>query len=319
MAVSFAQVLRFIPCIHVPAELLSFVFGILSFLIAPLLLLVVFVAFLFNGLGSALRKKANYKAVLITGASSGIGEYLAYEFATQIKGVRLFLVGRNRERMNEVKSRCESLGAKVELGFVDVRDRDALRAFVFQADDKQKLDCIIANAGAAVGTIGGDQKSTETCYNELLDINVKGVLNTVFPAIERFKSRRDGQIAVVGSLSGYVFFPGKIGAYSTTKSYVIALGESLRVDLAGYNVGVTTVNPGFVESNMTAQDRESMPFMVPTERACRIIVDGIRHNDAEVLFPFPMALLCNVARCLPLSLRSFAYSFAVGKMKSRKA
>lgn len=275
------------------------------------------ILFAWTSVSSLFKTKSTFKNVLITGASSGIGEYLAYEFALQLKGVRLFLVGRNRERMNAVKSRCESLGAQVELGFVDVRDRDALRSFIFQMDDKYKIDCVVANAGAIISTIDGESKTTEQCYNELLDINAKGVLNTVFPIIERFRGRRDGQLAVVGSLSGYVFFPGKVGAYSSTKSYVIALGEALRVELEKFKVGVTVVNPGFVESNMTVQDREHMPFLVPTERACRIIVDGIRYNDAEVVFPFPLAVLALVFRCLPLPLRIFIRSVSVTQSKTK--
>lgn len=170
-----------------------------------------------GAIGSDFRKKKqHFRSVLITGASSGIGEYVAYEFASQIRGVQLILIGRNRERMDAVKSACEKLGARVEIGLIDVRERDALRNFIMQMDDKYSIDCVFANAGAAVGTIGGENKSTEQCYNELLDINVKGVLNTIFPAIERFKNRKRGQVAIVGSISGNVFFPGKAGAYSTT-------------------------------------------------------------------------------------------------------
>lgn len=78
------------------------------------------------------------------------------------------------------------------------------------------------------------------------------------------------------------------------------------------------MNPGFVESNMTVEGREYMPFLVPTDRACSIIVDGIRKNDAEVIFPFPLAALTFAARCVPLPIRTFVFATVMSCISKSK-
>jgi len=224
-----------------------------------------------------------FRSIVITGASSGIGEALALDYAAP--GVALALSGRDAARLDDVAERCRARGATVDAGRIDVVEREALAAWLTAFDDAHPVDCLIANAGISIDK---DNASIDdlSIVRRTLDVNLGGVLNTVEPLLPRLTARRAGQIAVVSSLAGFIGLPYS-AAYNTSKAAVRVWGESLRYPLAKRGVGVSVICPGFVTSRMTAEAPFKMPFMMTAERASRIIRDGLARNRARIAFPLP--------------------------------
>ena len=143
-------------------------------------------------------------AILITGASSGIGAALATAYAEP--GTTLFLGGRHAQRLEAVADACRRTGATVETAALDVTDRDAMAAWVRACDASVPLTLAIANAGVSAGT-GGDGESAAQARH-VFAVNVDGTLNTLMPALEAMRPRRSGQLAIMASLAGFRGFPG---------------------------------------------------------------------------------------------------------------
>ncbi len=223
--------------------------------------------------------------VLITGASSGLGAALALAFARP--GALLSLAGRDELRLNGVAHAARSRGAEIEAAALDVRDRDAMAAWVVAADQRRPIDLVIANAGISGGTHGGPESAEQT--RAVFAVNLDGVLNTVLPLIPRMIERGSGQIALVSSLAGHRGFPGA-PAYCASKAAVKVWGESLRGELAPKGVRVSVVMPGFVKTHMTDVNDFPMPFLMSAERAAEIIRGGLAKDRARIAFPWPMAM-----------------------------
>jgi len=158
---------------------------------------------------------SNPTKILITGASSGIGEGLALSYAKD--KVTLFLLGRSAQRLEAVTRACTQLGAKVFPIEVDVTDEKSMTKIMKELDQQHEgIDLVIANAGTSSQML--DQTlSFEEKTRQILRTNIDGVFNTILPIIEPFKNRNKGQIAVVSSLSGVMNFP-RSAAYSASKS-----------------------------------------------------------------------------------------------------
>jgi short-subunit dehydrogenase len=227
-----------------------------------------------------------YRSILITGASSGIGEALALAFAGP--GICLALGARRRALLESVAERCRAKGASVDLEAIDVTDSAASEAWISASDSRHPLDLLIANAGISGGTYGGPESAEQT--RAVFAVNVDGLLNCVLPILPRMRARRAGQIALMSSLAGHRGFPGA-PAYSATKAAVKIWGEGLRGALAPCGIGVSVIMPGFVESPMTAVNDFPMPFLMPVEKAAQIIRRGLEANRARIAFPWPMAVL----------------------------
>lgn len=224
--------------------------------------------------------------VLITGASSGIGEALALAYAAP--GSLLSLSGRDETRLNQVASAARANGAEVEAVQCDVRDKDATAAWIETADRRRPIDLVIANAGISGGTYGGPE--TAESVRAVFAVNLDGVLNTVLPLIPRLIERGRGQIALISSVAGHRGLPGA-PAYCGSKAAVKVWGEALRGALAPHGVKVSVVMPGFVKSRMTDANDFPMPFLMPAERAAEIIRTGLAANKARIAFPWQMAMI----------------------------
>jgi short-subunit dehydrogenase len=224
-----------------------------------------------------------FTSIVITGASSGIGEALALDYAAP--GVALALSGRDEARLQSVAGACRAKGASVDAGLIDVVDRAALAAWLLIVDDAHPVDLVIANAGISIDK---DNSSLDdfSIVRKTLDVNFGGMLNTVEPLVGRLKARGKGQIAVVSSLAGFVGLPYS-AAYNASKASVRVWGESSRYVLKKSGIGVSVICPGFVVSRMTAQAPFKMPFLMTSARASKIIRDGLARNKARIAFPIP--------------------------------
>lgn len=234
------------------------------------------------------------RSIVITGASSGIGEALAVGYAGP--GISLALTGRDQHRLDKVADRCRNAGATVIAGIVDSADRAAMAAWLSAVDAAVPVDLVIANAGISAGTGGGVE--TEEQARRILSVNLDGVLNTIHPLLPAMRARRRGQIALMASQAGFRGLPGA-PAYCASKAAVRVYGEALRGDLAGEGIGVSVICPGFVKSRMTAVNRFPMPFLMDSEQAARAIRRGLERNAARIAFPWPMAAAVWLLALLP--------------------
>ena len=226
----------------------------------------------------------DFKHIVITGASSGIGEALAYAYAEQ--GVRLGLVARRNDLLEAVAQKCRDKGADVSTSCIDVTDSDALSTWLIEVDQEQPVDLVIANAGISGGT-GGDGCEGPEQVRKLFEVNVTGVLNTIDPLLPQMIERRSGHVAIMSSLAAFRGWPGA-PAYCASKAAVKTYGEGLHGMLANTNVCVSVICPGFVKSPMTDKNDYAMPFLVPTERAAQIIMSGLKSSKSRISFPFPV-------------------------------
>ncbi|PWC53253.1 SDR family NAD(P)-dependent oxidoreductase [Azospirillum sp. TSO22-1] len=234
------------------------------------------------------------RSVVITGASSGIGEALALAYAGP--GVALGLTGRDAARLDDVAARCRGRGAVVEAGVVDAADRAGMAAWLAGFDAAHPVDLVIANAGISAGT--GLNGETEEQARRIFAVNLDGVLNTIYPAIDAMRGRGRGQVALMASLAGFRGLPGA-PAYCASKAAVRVLGESLRGDLAGQGIGVSVICPGFVRSRMTARNPFPMPFLMDAGPAAELIRRKLERNVGRISFPWPMAAAVWLLSALP--------------------
>ncbi len=237
------------------------------------------------------------RSILITGASSGIGEALALHYAGH--GVCLTLTGRDSERLATVAEKVIAAGAEARAVSLSVTDRAAMAELIAETEREWPLDLVIANAGISAGTGGGEDPSEQT--RAITATNVEGVLNTVEPAIPGMMARGHGQIGLIASLAAFRGFPGA-PAYCASKAWVKIWGEGLRGHLAPRGIGVTVVCPGFVKSRMTAVNDFPMPFIWKSEKAARRIARGLARNQARVAFPWPLLCAVRILAGLPPGL-----------------
>ena len=189
------------------------------------------------------------KIVLITGASSGIGEGCARKFA--MNGYRLILNGRNVEKLNAVKKELlEKYGADVYLLPFDVRDRQAARAALGSLPEEWKaVDILVNNAGLVIG-VDKEHEGNLDEWDIVIDTNVKALLAMTRLVVPGMVERGRGHVINMGSIAGDYAYPGG-SVYCACKAAVKALSDGLRIDLVDTPVRVTNIKPGLVETNFS--------------------------------------------------------------------
>lgn len=227
------------------------------------------------------------KVALITGASSGIGEALAREYAA--RGWRTALVARRVER---IAALARELGAdrgrSLAIAGDVTRDGDMEDAVARVRAELGRLDVVVANAGFGVN--GGVADLTVKDYHRQFDTNVYGVIRTATATLPALTDSR-GVFAAVGSVSGYLSTPGTV-PYAMSKFAVRAWCEGARAELAPRGVAVVHIAPGFIESEIRridrtgtfhAEHRDPIPawLQMPADQAAREIADAIERRVPE--------------------------------------
>jgi 3-hydroxy acid dehydrogenase / malonic semialdehyde reductase len=189
------------------------------------------------------------KLVLITGASSGIGAACARRLARE--GARLVLWARRRERLEDVAAELRRThGTAVATAQVDVREREAVqRAVDVMLADQGVPDVLLNNAGLASG-LSKLQDGDFEDWDRMIDTNIKGVLNVTRPILPHMVARRTGHVVNLGSTAGHMVYPmGNV--YNATKYALRALNEGMNLDVAGTAIRVSSVDPGFVDTEFS--------------------------------------------------------------------
>lgn len=188
------------------------------------------------------------KIVLITGATSGIGEGCARKFAAM--GSKVILNGRNVEKLNSLKDELTALGAEVLTLPFDVRDRQAMStALDSLTDEWRNIDVLINNAGLVFGMDKEHEGSLDE-WDIVIDTNIKGLLAMTRMVVPGMVERGCGHIINIGSIAGDAAYAGG-SVYCATKAAVKALSDGLRIDLVDTPLRVTNIKPGMVETNFS--------------------------------------------------------------------
>jgi short-subunit dehydrogenase len=252
------------------------------------------------------------RRIIITGASSGIGKALALRYARE--GASLGLLGRHKERLEAVAQECRALGAEVSIGVMDVRSRSELKRWITDFDLAVPVDLVIASAGVMEGTRPGGQIEPPDAAYALMETNVLGMLNTVQPLLPAMIARGRGQIALIGSIAGFVPLPDS-PSYSASKAAVLTYGHSLRDLLLPHGVGVSVICPGYISTPMMERENGSKPFLMPADKAAEIIARGIERNKATVVLPAFFGTMTRISGMLPERVRRWSnksFRFTVG-------
>ncbi len=231
--------------------------------------------------------------VFITGASSGIGAALAQAYAA--RGAKLGLVARRAAELNSLASRLPTESIALA---ADVRDGASMQSTARQFLERFGTpDVVIANAGVSHGTATERSEDIAT-FNEILDINVLGMVRTFQPFIDAMTSAKSGSLVGMASVAGFRGLPGS-SAYSASKAAAISYLESLRVELRGSGIQVTTLCPGYIATPMTARNSYHMPFKMTAQQAAQKMIFAIDGRRDFVVLPWQMAVVGRLMRILP--------------------
>jgi len=252
------------------------------------------------------------KAVLITGASSGIGEGLALQLAQA--GAKLTLAARRREQLEAVARKIAAQGGVMPIvAPCDVaRDGDIEQVLAESVRRWGKLDVVFANAG--FGVVGGFKKLSVGDYRRQFETNVFGVLRTIYAALPELEKSR-GNLAITGSVSGWVSPPGA-SPYCMSKFAVRALANSITPELRRAGIKLTLVSPGFVVSNIRRVDNrgtvhpdaaDPVPawIQMSAEKAARQILHAVARGKKEQIVTLHGKLFVAFERFLPWLNRAF--------------
>ncbi|HEX2214792.1 MAG TPA: SDR family oxidoreductase [Mycobacterium sp.] len=236
--------------------------------------------------------------ILITGASSGLGAGMARAFAA--KGRDLALCARRTERLDELKAELleRHPNITVAVAALDVNDHDQVpKVFTELAGELGGIDRIIVNAGIGKGAPLGSGKLWAN--KATIETNLVAALVQIETAIEMFTAAGGGHLVLVSSVLGHKGVPGVKAAYAASKAGVTSLGESVRAQYARGPIAVTVLEPGYIESEMTAKSASTM-LMVDTATGVKAMVDAIERERGRAAVPWwPWAPLVQLMRVLP--------------------
>lgn len=243
----------------------------------------------------------NPQKIFLTGASSGIGQALARAYAEQ--GAVLGLVGRREDALRAFAASLPNPDA-IRVYAADVRDADAMNAAA--ADFIAHVGCpdvVIANAGISVGTAASEREDLEV-FRAVMDTNWFGTLTTFQPFLEPMRTQPPGPdgwrgtLVGIASVAGIRGLPGS-GAYSASKSAVIKLLESLRLEQSHERIRVVTIAPGYIRTPMTAHNPYPMPFLMDADVFARKAVRRIAAGTRFAVIPWQMGVVASVLNVMP--------------------
>lgn len=250
----------------------------------------------------AMKRGTTATHIALTGGSSGIGAALALEFANPGRVLSLF--ARREALLDDVADAARERGAKVYCRTGDVSDATAVKTWYDEADDRQPIDLAIASAGIFDGH-GAALMETSAEAERLVTTNLLGAIYTAQAAMTRMMARRSGHIAFVSSLAARLP-AADAPTYSASKAGLVAYAEALREYLLEYEICVSTILPGHVQTAQTDLHEGPLPLILPVEEAARRIHRGLQKRRTIITLPRRATLLVGGARLLPWRLRARA-------------
>lgn len=239
------------------------------------------------------------KLAFITGASSGIGQALAWRYHQA--GYDLALLARREDEMQRWAQERGMDPARYRLYGVDVAQVPEVVAAGRACLAQQGVpDVVVANAGISIGMDTAEYDDLAVMAL-LFAVNNTGLAATFHPFIEPMRQRGSGRLVGVASVAGIRGLPGH-GAYCASKAAVINYCESLRGELRGSGVRVVTLSPGYVDTPLTRQNRYPMPFLMTPDAFALRAVKAIEAGVSYRVIPWPMGVVAKLLRLLPDAL-----------------
>ena len=239
------------------------------------------------------------KLIFITGASSGIGQAMAWRFYQA--GYSLALVAR---RTQEIQAGADGKGLATErfqIYSADVSSIDSIVGAAQQCLQRQGVpDVVIANAGISIGMDSADRNDIDVMVRTFATNNT-GLAATFHAFIAPMVQRGSGQLVGIGSVAGIRGLPGH-GAYCASKAAVIGYCESLRGELRHNGVQVVTICPGYIDTPLTQKNRYAMPFLMPADAFADKAFRAIETGASYRVIPWQMGVVAKLLRVLPNAL-----------------
>lgn len=233
------------------------------------------------------------KSAVISGASSGLGLALARHYLE--RGAIVAVIARRGELLQPL---FEQFPGQVLIYVLDVRDAAAMQTAAQDFIARHGAPgIVIANAGVSVGTLTEYAEDLDA-FQQVLDINVMGMVGTFQPFVAAMREAKQGMLVGIASVAGFRGLPGA-SAYSASKAAAISYLESLRVELHGSGVKVTTICPGYIKTPMTAVNPYPMPFILEADEAARRMARVIESGKSFAVVPWQMGMVGRVLKLLP--------------------
>lgn len=233
--------------------------------------------------------------ILITGASSGIGEGLARAYAT--KDNELVLLARRETNLRKLQQELSPHVKSVEIVVADVTEFDRLQEKIKKIGS---VDMVILNAGISIG------HSLEITpfddFKKLYDVNLfanHAILEILLPL---FKAKQSGKIIFISSLASLIAMPSS-KAYSSSKRALNSYAESIRYKYKNSGIKVVNILPGFIQSEMTDKNEFNMPFLLSNRDGVKRIYNAIEKEKRFYAFPLRFYLIIKFLNILPQFLR----------------
>src|SRR3954452_152378 len=224
------------------------------------------------------------KTILITGASSGLGEEMARQFAAL--GHDLVLCARRTDRLEKLRAEIgeHHPDVRVELRTLDVTDHDRVfEVFREAAETLGGIDRVVVNAGIGKGAKLGTGRFDAN--RETAMTNFVAALAQTEAAMEIFRAQNSGHFVMISSMSAVRGMPKTLTTYAATKAGVAHLAEGLRAELYGKPIKVTVLYPGYIASEMNEKVEQSTPLMASTEKGVKAMVSAIERQVASAAVP----------------------------------
>jgi short-subunit dehydrogenase len=237
--------------------------------------------------------------VLITGASAGLGEEMARQFAAL--GYDLALCARRTDRLDALKAELEQHGRRVSVRKLDVTDDQAVfTVFREFAAELGRIDRVVVNAGLGKGAPLGSGRWDAN--RETAMVNFVGALAQTEAALEIFRAQQRGHLVLISSMSALRGMRKSMTTYAATKAGVAAIAEGVRSERIR-GVDVSVIYPGYIRSEMNAHVQQKTPFMVDTRTGVRAMVAAIEKRRVKAYVPaWPWVPIGVAMRTLPLSV-----------------
>lgn len=222
------------------------------------------------------------KVVVITGASSGLGETTARYLASQ--GAKVVLAARRADRLNQIVQEISQAGGQAFAVITDVSKKADVEALIEKTIAQfGRVDVLVNNAGLMAQAPLAKCKIDE--WDRMIDINIKGVLYGIAAVLPYMQQAKSGHIINISSVVGLKVAAGQSTVYSATKFAVKAISEGLRVEVTPYNIRVTTLYPGAIESELKfgSSDPESSKLSYDFYQQNEISSDSIAHAIAYAI------------------------------------
>ena len=233
------------------------------------------------------------RRVWLLGASTGIGRALAH--ALHAQGAQVFISARSAGALEDFVAAHPGVTALT----LDATDAQAVALAAATIEAQGGIDCAVYCAGHYRA-----QRATAFDLEDMLrhdSVNYVGALHLLAAVLPRMQARRSGHISLISSVAGFRGLPNGL-AYGPTKAALINLAETLYIDLSDLGIGVSLINPGFVETPLTAQNKFAMPALISPQQAATAILEGWRKGRFEIHFPRRFTLGVKLMSLLPFRL-----------------